>query len=150
MLCRYGCQLKVYFQFDDTLDAFGIHCISGIIGGLLVGFFANDLIGENYGVIYGSPRQLLIQLYGIGVTLLWSAIGTAIILLTVDKIIGLRVTKRSEVAGLDMSEHGITLAAQVLNVAPLKRAPEQNNKFKWFFNVVGRKLSNESTMENDL
>mmetsp|Transcript_5411 Transcript_5411/g.5541 ORF Transcript_5411/g.5541 Transcript_5411/m.5541 type:complete len:509 (+) Transcript_5411:31-1557(+) len=140
-LCRYGCKLKVLFSFDDSLDAFGIHCVSGIIGGIMVGLFANDSIHGHYGLIYGKPTQILIQLYGITITILWSSIGTALIFLLVDKVIGLRVTKRSEVSGLDQSEHGTTLAAQILHIAPLKRAPIEKKKLEWFISVIGIKLS---------
>lgn len=148
--CRYGCKLKIIFNFDDSLDAFGIHFVSGVVGSILVGIFANDSINDNYGLIYGKPIQLLIQLYGISMTILWSAIGTSIIFYSMEKIIGLRVSKRSELVGLDQSEHGITLTAQVLNVAPLNRTLSKQNKLSYFINMMFNKLFHHDNDNNNI
>ncbi len=122
--CFYGVKIKDTFGFDDSLDAFGIHAIAGIVGGLLTGLLANETIGGQNGAFHGSGRQLGIQIYGIVVTIGWSAFGTAIIMLAVDNMIGLRVSAQSELVGLDRTEHGNTLTTQG-SVAPKKAQPQQ-------------------------
>jgi len=59
------------FNYDDSLDVFGVHGIGGMTGTLLVGVFATSAIGGTAGLIEGHPQQVLIQLYGIAVTLAW-------------------------------------------------------------------------------
>jgi ammonium transporter, Amt family len=120
-LCYAGGQLKHYLGFDDALDAFGVHAIGGIVGGLAVGFFATDQVavpfsyGDNAGqavngVYYAGVRkggkQLALQLVGICFAIGWSFIFTLIILVIIDKTIGLRVSSEAEEAGLDSSIHG--------------------------------------------
>jgi ammonium transporter, Amt family len=122
-LCYAGGQLKHYLGFDDALDAFGVHAIGGIVGGLAVGFFATDQVatpfgyGDNAGlpingVYYAGVRkggkQLGLQLVGICFAIGWSFIFTLIILVIIDKTIGLRVSSEAEEAGLDSSIHGET------------------------------------------
>lgn len=120
-LCYAGGQLKHYLGFDDALDAFGVHAIGGIVGGLAVGFFATDQVatpfayGDNagepiagvyYAGIRKGGRQLALQLVGICFAIGWSFIFTLIILVIIDKTIGLRVSVEAEEAGLDSSIHG--------------------------------------------
>src|SRR6187397_1369809 len=72
-LCFWACTwLKQRFKYDDSLDVFGVHGIGGITGTLLAGVFATAAIGGTSGLLEDNPRQLLIQLYGVGVTLAWS------------------------------------------------------------------------------
>jgi len=143
--CRFGSRIKNFLNFDDSLDAFGIHCVAGITGGLLVGLFANDAIGSENGVIYGKTNQLGLQLYGIVITMGWSAFGTGIIFMIVDKIMGLRVDQRSELMGLDQSEHGTTLTSQATGSQSKRGAVEQKkNDFKffiWFCSFFGTTVS---------
>jgi ammonium transporter, Amt family len=116
-LCFWACTwLKLKCGYDDSLDVFGVHGIGGLIGTLLAGVFAvgalsasPELPGGVHGLIEGNPRQLLAQLYGIVVTILWSGIGTYIILKVVSVIVPLRVRKEDEVMGLDVSLHGEAL-----------------------------------------
>jgi Amt family ammonium transporter len=63
--------LKHRFNYDDSLDVFGVHGIGGRTGILLAGVFATASIGGTCGLIEGNPQQLLIQLYGVPVTLAW-------------------------------------------------------------------------------
>ena len=111
-LCFFGAQLKHYLGFDDALDAFGIHAIGGIIGGIAVGFFAVDIYGLGYdeGVYYAGLKEggtvLGNQIYGIIVCAGWAAFMSYILLIFLDNTIGLRVSAADEDAGLDSSLHG--------------------------------------------
>lgn len=99
--------LKPKLGYDDALDAFGIHGVAGTIGAILTGIFANPAINEaGKGLLYGNPSQLLIQLIAVGVTIVYVAIATAIILFIIKALVGLRVEPDNEVSGLDESQHG--------------------------------------------
>src|SRR3982074_558111 len=81
LLCFWACtSLKQRFKYDDSLDVFGVHGIGGMTGTVLAGVFATTAIGGTSGLIEGNPHQLLIQFYGVAVTLLWSG-GLTFILL---------------------------------------------------------------------
>jgi Amt family ammonium transporter len=109
-LCFWACtSLKQRFNYDDTLDVFGVHGIGGITGTLLVGVFASAAIGGSSGLIEGNPGQVLIQLYGIAVTLLWSGAATFVLLKVVGALAPLRVSLQQELEGLDISQHGEAL-----------------------------------------
>ncbi|MFL6825547.1 MAG: ammonium transporter [Bradyrhizobium sp.] len=109
-LCFWACtSLKQRFNYDDTLDVFGVHGIGGITGTLLVGVFASAAIGGSSGLIEGNPGQVLIQLYGIAVTLLWSGAATFVLLKAVGALVPLRVSLQQELEGLDISQHGEAL-----------------------------------------
>ena len=107
--CYAGIQLKHLAGFDDALDAFGVHGVGGIIGGVLTGCFARPEIGGASGAFYGNGEQLGIQCLGILITAGYSAAGTAILLLGLKYTIGIRVSESDEDAGLDISEHGEAL-----------------------------------------
>ncbi|PZO31863.1 MAG: ammonia channel protein, partial [Alphaproteobacteria bacterium] len=96
--------LKRWLRYDDTLDAWGIHGVGGIVGALLTGVFANAAIN---GVADGAT--VLKQAIGLASVIAWSAIGTFIILMICKFTVGLRVSKESEIEGLDYSEHGETI-----------------------------------------
>jgi len=105
--CYIGAtSLKHALGYDDSLDAFGIHGIGGIIGAILTGVFAREAFGGKIGLIEGNSGQVLLQLYGVGVTVVYTAIATFIILKVVDMIVGLRVEKDEEREGLDLVLHG--------------------------------------------
>ncbi len=93
--------LKRALKYDDSLDAWGIHGVGGIVGALLTGIFANAAIN---GVADGAT--VLKQALGLVSVIAWSAIGTFVILMICKFTVGLRVTKESEIEGLDYSEHG--------------------------------------------
>jgi Amt family ammonium transporter len=108
--------LKNTLGYDDSLDAFGVHGIGGIVGALLTGVFAvgafsatADSPGGSPGLIEGNPGQLLIQAYGVAVTLVYTAVATWILLKIVDGILGLRVDQETEREGLDLRLHGETV-----------------------------------------
>ena len=110
LLCFWACtSLKQRLQYDDSLDVFGVHGIGGITGTLLAGVFATAAIGGTSGLIENNPQQLLIQLYGVGVTLLWSGGVTFVLLKLVGAFVPLRVSLQQELEGLDISQHGEAL-----------------------------------------
>ncbi len=103
--------LKNKLGYDDSLDAFGVHGVGGILGSILVGVFAtraiNDVAkGQPVGLVDGHAGQILTQLYGVVVIGAFCAVVTWIILKILDAAIGLRVTQDEEVEGLDTALHG--------------------------------------------
>jgi len=107
VICFWGAtSLKNMLGYDDSLDAFGVHAIGGIVGALLTGVFAVKSIGGTAGLLEGNPGQVWTQIVGILGTLIYDAIATYIILKVVDMVIGLRVTEEQEREGLDLSLHG--------------------------------------------
>ena len=116
-LCFWACtKLKTALGYDDSLDVFGVHGLGGATGTLLTGVFATaamsispDTPGGNAGLLEGNPGQVLIQLYGIAATTAWSAGATFILLKLIDLVVPLRVTKQSEIEGLDVTLHGEAL-----------------------------------------
>ncbi|HHL40836.1 MAG TPA: ammonium transporter [Deltaproteobacteria bacterium] len=95
--------LKPRLGYDDSLDVFGIHGVSGIWGSLSIGLFAS--VGAE-GLVLGNGGQLLSQLTGVLVTIALSAGGTFAVLKVVDATVGLRVSREEEIEGLDLSQHG--------------------------------------------
>ncbi|MDA8106954.1 MAG: ammonia channel protein, partial [Nitrospiraceae bacterium] len=99
--------LKPRLGYDDTLDAFGIHGIGGMLGAILTGVFADPSINEaGRGLLYGNPGQLLTQLLAVGATLLYSGVMTFVIFMILKFTVGLRVDPEDEMLGLDESQHG--------------------------------------------
>ncbi len=94
--------LKHLFNYDDSLDAFGVHGVGGIIGALLTGVFASKEIS-------GMDGSVLVQAKGVGVTLVYGFVVSYLILIILDKTMGLRVTEEQEREGLDISLHGESL-----------------------------------------
>ena len=98
--------LKPRLGYDDALDVFGIHGISGAWGAIATGLFAAPFINSlGTGVFYGNPGQLLTQIIAIVVVAAYSFIGTLIIGKLIDMTIGLRVEDKVEVEGLDTNLH---------------------------------------------
>jgi Amt family ammonium transporter len=91
--------VKRAFGYDDSLDAFGVHCIGGIVGALLTGALVSKEIS-------GSDSSVLTQMWGVGATLIYGFIMSMIILKLIDVTIGLRVSADDEREGLDISQHG--------------------------------------------
>ena len=116
-VCFWACTwLKHKLRYDDSLDVFGVHGIGGLIGTLFAGVFAvgalsasPEIPGGISGLLEGNPQQLLAQLYGIGVTLVWSAGMTFVMLKVVGLMVPLRVRHEDEIMGLDVSQHGEAL-----------------------------------------
>ena len=109
-VCFWACtNLKHRFNYDDTLDVFGIHGIGGLLGTLMTGVFATAAIGGSAGLIEGNPRLLLIQAYGVAAVFVWTGAMTFVLLKVVDMLAGLRVPHEHEVEGLDITQHGEAL-----------------------------------------
>lgn len=100
--------IKKRFKYDDSLDAFGIHALAGIWGAIATGIFANPAVNSlGKGLLYGNPGQLLIQIKAIIVTIIFTAIGTAIAY-SISSLItgGAKVSAEEESMGLDEATHG--------------------------------------------
>jgi Amt family ammonium transporter len=91
--------LKRAFGYDDSLDAFGVHGIGGIVGALLTGALVSTEIS-------GATGSVLLQLKGVMATLLWSFGLSLGLLKLLDMTLGIRVTADEELEGLDISQHG--------------------------------------------
>ncbi|MCY1647329.1 ammonium transporter [Caulobacter sp. SL161] len=123
-ICIIFCSVvKNALKYDDSLDAFGIHGIGGIVGAIGTGLVVNPAWG-GAGVVdytscgkdgdlstcdtavYDMGVQLMAQLKAVGVTILWSAVATAIVFIIIKLVIGLRAAPEAEEDGLDISEHG--------------------------------------------
>ncbi len=101
--------LKHWCGYDDSLDAFGVHGVCGIVGALLTGIFAYGALSATPAApegISGSVEQLLIQVYAVAAVFVFTAVMTFILLKVVDVIVGLRVTEEEEREGLDVALHG--------------------------------------------
>jgi Amt family ammonium transporter len=100
VLCFFAAtSLKRAIGYDDSLDAFGVHCVGGIIGALLTGAFASKEIA-------GVDGSVITQLWGVGTTLIYGFTVSYLILKVIDMTIGLRVSEDQEREGLDISLHG--------------------------------------------
>ncbi|HXF89120.1 MAG TPA: ammonium transporter [Xanthobacteraceae bacterium] len=107
-VCYWGCtKLKQKLGYDDSLDVFGVHGIGGATGTILCGIFTVPAVGEAAGLFYGgNPGQVLVQLYGVVVTLVWSGVITFVVLKIINLFVPLRVREEEERTGLDLSLHG--------------------------------------------
>ena len=103
--------LKHMLGIDDSLDAFGVHGVGGLVGAVLTGVFAVSAVGGDAarGLIDGNPGQVLIQIEGCLATILWSGLATLVLLKLIDWTIGLRVDQETEREGLDLALHGETV-----------------------------------------
>ena len=100
VICFFSAtSLKKVLGYDDSLDAFGVHCIGGIVGALLTG----ALVSKEYS---GVDSTVLTQLWGVGSTLIYGFVMSLIILKLIDLTIGLRVSADEEREGLDIALHG--------------------------------------------
>src|SRR5471030_572679 len=116
-VCFWACTwLKTRIGYDDSLDVFGVHGIGGMTGTFLAGVLAvgalsasAEMPGGVHGLLEGNTQQVVAQLYGIVVTLLWSGAMTFVILKAIGAMMPLRVRHEDEVMGLDVSQHGEAL-----------------------------------------
>jgi ammonium transporter, Amt family len=105
--------LKKMCGYDDSLDAFGVHGVCGIVGSLLVGVFAYGPLSATTSApdgVSGSLDQFLLQVYATIAVFVFSAIGTFILLKVTDVLVGLRVAEEEEREGLDVTQHGERIA----------------------------------------
>ena len=107
-------KVKSLMGYDDSLDVFGVHCVGGIFGALSTGVLVNPALGgtgvydyvANAVAPYDMVAQVTSQAWGVGVTIIWSAVVAFIAFKIVDVLIGLRVSEETEREGLDTTEHG--------------------------------------------
>ena len=110
VLCYWGVTgLKRILGADDALDCFGVHGVGGIVGALLTGVFAIEQYGGTAGLIEGNAAQMMNQVKGILVVIIYDAIVSLVLLKIIDAIIGLRVSDEVEREGLDLALHGETV-----------------------------------------
>jgi ammonium transporter, Amt family len=110
IVCYWGCTgLKHMFGYDDALDAFGVHGLGGATGAILTGVFAINEYGGTSGLIEGNAAQVVNQLIGVGIIVVYDVVVTLIILKIIDLVIGLRVSEEVERDGLDFALHGETI-----------------------------------------
>ncbi len=100
-VCFYALQLKFRFNFDDSLDVVAVHLVGGIVGALLLGILADEMIGG----VAGSAEQLLRQAASVGVALVFSFVVSYALAKAIDVTIGLRVSESDEQQGLDLALH---------------------------------------------
>jgi len=121
-ICSLAVALKYKFGYDDSLDVVGVHLVGGIIGTVLIGFFANldegttwAIDGAKNGLFYGGgAEQLASQFIGAGVAVVYSFVVTLLIGLILKVTIGIRVSEETEVSGIDLAEHGETAYEEAL------------------------------------
>ena len=107
VVCYWGVTgLKHMHGIDDALDCFGVHAVGGIVGALLTGVFAISEYGGTSGLIEGNPGQMINQIEGIVIVIVYDAIVSLILLKIIDAVIGLRVSEDVEREGLDLALHG--------------------------------------------
>jgi Amt family ammonium transporter len=110
MICYTAIMIKNKMGYDDSLDAFGIHGVGGMVGSLLLVFFirkswmasAEAAAGGSWGVM----QQLGVQAAAVGIAIAYAALGTLIIIFLVNKVIGFRASTEAEMQGLDYNYHG--------------------------------------------
>ena len=98
--------LKPKLGYDDALDVFGIHGMSGLWGAIATGIFANPAINEVAGLLYGNPNQVVIQIIAAVATVIYAFVLSYIIAKVLDVTMGIRVDEATEVKGLDTQLHG--------------------------------------------
>jgi Amt family ammonium transporter len=109
-------KIKSIFNYDDSLDVFGVHGVGSVIGMLMLGFLANAEVNPAIATTFkangvavslaGGSHQFINQLIGVAFTVVLAAVGTFLIVKVVDAVIGLRVDQEDESLGLDLSQHG--------------------------------------------
>ncbi|KAF5418944.1 MAG: ammonium transporter, Amt family [Candidatus Methanocomedens sp.] len=105
IVCYWAVMLKGKLGYDDSLDVFGVHGAGGITGALLTGVFAS--VGAT-GLLLGNSHQLLLQIEGVVITIIYASICTILIGFVLDRTMGLKVTESEENIGLDKTCHGET------------------------------------------
>src|SRR5712691_5859334 len=112
-LCFWACTwLKRKLGYDDSLDVFGVHGVGGATGTLLTGVLAVAAVSASSdspegvaGLLEGNAKQVLIQLYGVVATLIWSGVLTYVLLKVIAFLVPLRVSQQQEIEGLDITQH---------------------------------------------
>ncbi|WP_445528478.1 ammonium transporter [Streptomyces cyslabdanicus] len=144
VLCAMAVGLKYRFGYDDSLDVVGVHLVGGVVGSLLIGFFASGR-GQSAvrGLFYGGGmEQFWKQCAGVLAVLAYSLIASAVLALLLDRSIGMRVTEDEEISGIDQAEHAetaydltgagggvpVAVGAPALAAAQIRRAATRSGK----------------------
>lgn len=110
LICYGAIMIKNRIGYDDSLDAFGIHGVGGIVGAIMLTFFIRDswmaAAAAANGGSWSILQQLGVQVVAVLIAIVYAAIGTIILLVIINKLIGIRTTDADEMAGLDHSVHG--------------------------------------------
>jgi len=110
IICYMAIMLKNRMGYDDSLDAFGIHGVGGIVGALFLTFFIRNSWMEEAALAAGGTwsvmQQFGVQAAAVGIAIGYAAVFTLVILFLVDKVFGLRTKAKEEMQGLDFSYHG--------------------------------------------
>ncbi len=110
LICYSAIIMKNKFGYDDSLDAFGIHGIGGIIGAIFLVFFIRpswmESASADFGIKWTIWNQLGIQSIAVGIAIVYAAMMTLIIILIVDKLFKFKSSETDEMAGLDRAYHG--------------------------------------------
>jgi len=107
MICYMAIAIvKARLGYDDSLDAFGVHGVGGAWGTIATGLFAEKAVNAAGadGLFFGGLHQFLVQLMLVGVTVLYAGVVTFILFKIVDALLGMKVDKKSEILGLDLSQ----------------------------------------------
>jgi ammonium transporter, Amt family len=106
-VCYIALNMKGRLGYDDSLDAFGVHGVGGILGTLGAGVFAEKMINPSGadGLFFGNPHQLFVQIMSLSAVAIYSFVISMVLLKLIDWTIGLRVTDEEEMMGLDLSQH---------------------------------------------
>jgi ammonium transporter, Amt family len=106
-ICYFALNMKMKLGYDDSLDAFGVHGVGGILGTLGAGLFAQTLINPAGpdGLFFGNPQQLLVQMKAIAAVAVYSFAVSVLLLKLIDWTIGLRISEEEEITGLDITQH---------------------------------------------
>jgi Amt family ammonium transporter len=109
ILCFYAISLKSKLGYDDTLDVFGIHGVAGITGATLLTFFIRPSwmadASAAAGGVWTTMDQLLVQLTAVVITIVYAAVVTGLLIVVVNKLVGFRLDRKDEMAGMDHSLH---------------------------------------------
>ncbi len=107
IVCYLALRLKEVLRLDDSLDVIAVHLVGGLLGTVLLGFFADDTVNEaGSGLFYGGGGELLKdQIVAAGAVLVFSGVMSYVIAIAVDRTVGLRVAPDDELVGLDQSQH---------------------------------------------
>jgi Amt family ammonium transporter len=110
LVCFIALNMKTKLGYDDSLDAFGVHGVGGILGTIGVGLLATTAINPAGadGLFYGNMATLMTQLKGIAIVAVYSIVVSFVLLKLIDKVVGLRVDDDHELMGLDLSQHSET------------------------------------------
>ncbi|OIV36719.1 ammonia channel protein [Mangrovactinospora gilvigrisea] len=108
--CAAAVGLKYRWNYDDSLDVVGVHMVGGIVGSLLIGFFATGGVGQTAkGLFYGGGlAQLGKQCVGVLTVLVFSGVVSFLLAKAIDKTMGMTITEDDEVSGIDQAEHAET------------------------------------------